>query len=387
MKKKILYGTMRNFSTVFFIVLVFACSTKRQADTDLKDVKIYNIDPLEGKFFQWNDFIDKIKFIQLETTEKSLIGQLHKGIIDEDDIYIFDRRFHKLLNFDTTGKYIRNIGSRGGGPGEFLEMRDVCISKSNVYTLDYQKIHSYDRKNGVYLESWRLANTSEEFNPSNFFIYDKNSYFLWCSNPDARETDGKFYRMRMAYQGKIKSEYFKYEYPTSEDPRFYPCSDNSVYIMPVDGEYVIYKLTNDSVYASFAINFGKYAISPQKADILRKSKEQNAYLKSDFYKRILKVLETNDYIYFTCIGPKSYPYEGLINKKTEEITFGKQDHTKSPRFFFSDSVFLYGYYEPHTLIERKNNGTDLNICFDVVFDSLNNISIDENPVLVKVLLK
>jgi hypothetical protein len=45
-------------------------------------------------------------------------------------------------------------------------------------------------------------------------------------------------------------------------------------------------------------------------------------------------LETNDYIYFTCIGPKSYFYEGLINKKTEEITFGKQDRAKSPRFSF-----------------------------------------------------
>ncbi|MDR1594993.1 MAG: 6-bladed beta-propeller [Prevotellaceae bacterium] len=380
---------MKNLFTLFFIVLVFAsgCSTKRQDDVNLENVKVYKVEPLEGFFFQWNDFTDKIKIIKLETTEQSLIGRLHKGIIDGDDIYIFDRRFHKLLNFDTTGKYIRNIGSRGGGPGEFLEMRDVCISKSNVYTLDYQKIHSYNRKNGAYLESWKLANTSEEFNPSNFFIYNKNSYFLWCSNPDAWETDGKFYRMRMAYQGKIKSEYFKYEYPTSEDPRFYSYSDNSVYIMPIDGEYVIYKLTNDSVYASFAINFGKYAISPQKADILKKSKERNAYLKSDFYKSISSVLETSDYIYFTCIGPKSYLYEGLINKKTEEITFGKRDNVKSPYFFYSDGVFLYGYYEPNTLIERKNNGTDLNTCFDVVFDSLNNISIDENLVLVKVLLK
>jgi hypothetical protein len=375
------------FFTLFFIAFVFAsCNTKRQADVSLENVKVYNVDPAEGEIFQWDDFVDKIKIIKLETTEKSLIGQLHKGIIDKDDIYIFDRRFHKLLNFDTTGKHIRNIGSRGVGRGEFLEMRDVCISKSNVYTLDYQKIHSYNRENGVYLESWRFANKNDEFNPSNFFVYDKNYYFLWCSNPDAWEINEKFYRMRMAYQGKIKSEYFKYEYSTTEDPRFYPCNNNSVNIIPVDGEYVIHKLTNDSVYASFTINFGKYAISPKKADILRDSKERNAYLKSDFYKRILKVLETNDYTYFTCIGPKAYIYEGLINKKTEKIKFGKRD-SNSPHFFFSDGVFLYGYYEPHILIERKNNGNDLNICFDVVFDTLKNISIDENYVLVKVLLK
>jgi hypothetical protein len=380
---------MKKSYFLFFIVLVlaFSCNTERQIDISLENIKIYNVDPIENEFFQWDDFVNKIKIIKLETTEKSLIGQLHKGIIDKDDIYIFDRRFQKLLNFDTTGKYSRNIASKGGGPGEFLEMRDICISKSNIYTLDYQKIHSYNRENGVYLESWRLSENRDEFNPSNFFVYDKNFYFLWCSNPDAWEINEKYYRMRMSYQGKIKSEYFKYEYPTTEDPRFYPCSDNSVYIMPVDGEYVIHKLTNDSVYASFAINFGEYAISPQKADILRNSIERNAYLKSDFYKRILKVLETNDYIYFTCIGPKAYIYEGLINKKTEKIKFGKKDHVKSPLFFFSDGVFLYGYYEPHTLIERKNNGNNFNICFDVVFDSLSNISIDENLVLIKILLK
>jgi hypothetical protein len=370
------------FVTVMFVV---GCSTRQQI-IDLSKVKVYNIEPERGQFFQWDDLIDTVAIIKLETTDKSLIGRFNKGIVDKNNVYIFDFWYKNLFQFDITGKFVQTIGTMGQGPGEYSEARDICVSASNIYILDYAKIHSYSRETGAYIESWTLPDESI-FNPVHFFVYDKDSYFLWASNPDGYDTPDKYYRMRKIYNQKIESEYFRYEYPSSEDVRFYPCNDNSAYIMPVDGEYVVYKLTNDSIYASFEIDFGKYAISPQTADILNKSKERNAYFESDFYKRIFEVLETDDYVYFECIGPKARIYHALINKKTGKIKFGVWDYAKSPKFFYSDGVFLYGYYEPHTLIGRKNNGDNLNTCFDTVFDNLKDINIDENLVLVKVLLK
>jgi hypothetical protein len=370
------------FITVLF---VSACSTEQGINDGLNNVKVYKIEPVEGKFFQWDELVDKIEVIKLEMTEKSLIGQLSSGFIDKNNIYIHDRRFYSLLHFDNAGKFIRSVGLKGRGPGEYLEARDFCVSDSNVYILDYQKIHSYNREDDAYIESWALPG-EREFNSMDLFIYNKDMYFLWSSNPDSYGTGEGYYRMREVSGGKIKSKYFKYDYRSFDDKRFYLCSDSSAYIMPVEGEYTVYKLTGDSVYASFVLDFGKYAISPQKADILRNSKERNAYFRSDFYKHISTVLETADYIYFICIGP-ARTYEGLISKKTGKVKFGKWDYAKSPRFFFSDGVYLYGYYESHVLIGRKSSENDLNTCFDPVFDGLKDIKDDDNPVLVKVLLK
>jgi hypothetical protein len=41
----------------------------------------------------------------------------------------------------------------------------------------------------------------------------------------------------------------------------------------------------------------------------------------------------------------------------------------------------------NAIVDQKSNGDDLNTCFDSVFDSLKSISDDDNPTLVKVLLK
>jgi hypothetical protein len=266
-------------------------------------------------------------------------------------------------------------------------MRDFCVTNDKVYILDFRKIHGFDKNSGEHIESWKL-NNEKDFNPVKFFVFNKEHYFLWCSNPDVWDNNkGEYYRMREIKKGKILSEYFKFEYRSSEDQRFYPCnSSNSAYLKPVDGEYTIYKLSIDSLYASFSIDFDKYSISPQRVDELRSSKERNAYFNSNYFKSLSNILETENFLYFSCIGPESDTYEGLINKKTKKVSFGRWDYAKSPRFFYSDGIYLYGYYEPPTLIENKNNGNQLNTCFDLHFSRLQNISIDENLILIKVLL-
>lgn len=367
---------------ITMIVLFTSCNKKGTISTNnLKKYKIeYNND-----FFQWNELINDVVPIQLETVDDALIANCTQGIIHENDIYIFDIRLGKIVNFSITGEYKGGVGIKGSGPGEYVELRDFCIAGNYIYILDYKKIHCFNRSTREFVESWTIDGRNN-FNPSQLLVFDKSNYFLWCSNPDTWDKDkGEYYRLRKIKEGSIEKEYFKYEYRTSDDPRFY-FNRAYYYLKPIDGEDIVYKLTKDSILASFAIDFGKYTISPEEIDELRKSKERNAYLKSNFYKAISNVLETKDHIYFKCIGPDARTYEGLINKKTEEIKFGLWDFNRSPRFFFSDGVFLYGYYEPYTLIENQTNGNELNTCFDSIFN-LKNINISDNIIIVKTLLR
>ena len=91
---------------------------------------------------------------------------------------------------------------------------------------------------------------------------------------------------------------------------------------PIDGEYDIYKITKDSVSLSFVLNFDNNNL-PKDYFVKNPIDINNEYLKSDYYKSIADVFETEDYIYFTCAGPQSFAYEGLINKKTNQVSFGK----------------------------------------------------------------
>jgi hypothetical protein len=381
----------KNIIVLFLLALaLYSCHSKINIISD--DIKNYQVKTSEDKdkVFQWNDFVDKIELIPLETTDNSLIGNLSGGIITDEDIFIHDFIYKNLLNFDISGKFKRKIGSRGRGPGEYLEIRDFCIGDDgNLYTLDYQKIHCYDKNTGVHIKSWSF-DAGVGYNPLNMIIYDEDNYFLWCPDPDVRDkSKGEYYLMKKIVKGKAKSEYFKYEYPSSSNRRFFPCGKDSYYIRPViDCDNVVYKLTRDSVSASFSIDFGDMAISPKQMMVLRNNRsEPNAFLESKTFKYISIILDINDYIYFNCIGPNAEIYEGLICQKTGEVNFGKRDYRKSPRFFFSDGTVLYGYYEPYQLIEYKSDNENLNSCFNDAFNNLQHIKIDDNLILVKVYLK
>jgi hypothetical protein len=241
----------------------------------------------------------------LETNNSSLIGELYKGIIDKSDIYLLDFKNQSLLNFDSKGKFKRKIGQRGKGSNEYLEIRDFCISKNFLYSLDYGKILCFNRTDGNVNDSWSFK-ADDGFNPENFIVYNKNEYYLWNSNPDVwNRNKGEYFRMHKIHQQKIESEFFKYTHKTSGDPRFYACGDESYYIKPVDGEYEIHKLTKDSLFTSFKIDFGDQALNPEEIEELRNSKKPNAYLKSKSFKSISNILEVENYIFFNCSKPSA----------------------------------------------------------------------------------
>lgn len=378
---------MKKILNICLAILICSCGKVKKDKFNLENIKTYEINKHGDDFFQWNELVNKIDIIPLETTDNSLIGYLTKCIIKNRQIYILDLRLQSLFVFEESGKFIKKIGNKGRGPGEYIEIKDFCVMNSNVYVLDYKRIHCFDGKTGLYQET--LAwHSDKEFNPSQFILYHKDHYFLWCSNPDVWDSSrGKYYRMQEMKKSKPNMEYFKFEYQSSDGNRFYSRNDSSYYIKPLDGEDVIYQLSKDSIFASFMIDFREHALSSKQIDELRKRKEPNAYLKSNYFKNISDIWETKKYIYFRCVGPDAKSYEGLINKETEEVKFGRWDYMKSPRFFFSDGIYLYGYYEPSTILNRRDYSSRRNSCFNVVFEQLSNIDISDNILLAKICLK
>ena len=82
------------------------------------------------------------------------------GIIDieidtDGNIYVLDWKYHTVKKYGLDGKFIRNIGSRGQGPGEFSAILvDSCLDENKrLYVLELMKVHIFDQE-GEYIDTF-----------------------------------------------------------------------------------------------------------------------------------------------------------------------------------------------------------------------------------------
>jgi len=372
---------MRKFIFFLCFVTLFGCTSQMAIVFD--NVAVYKVEATDYSF-SWDEYVDRFEIVPLETNTSSIFGELHKGRILGEDIYIFDYQHQLLLNFDISGKFKRKISGKGRGPEDYYEVRDFNVVGDNIYILDFQRIHRFCKLTGKIEETWSF-DTNDNFNPINMCIFDKKNYYLWDSNPYTRHPEqGEYYKMQKMQGGNVIERFFKYEYPLWDEPkRFYMIDEQSCYIRPIEGENIVYKLTRDSLIASFKIDFGRMSVTIPEVKEIRDINQRNAFYRSNKFKGISNVFEVKNYIYFTCIGPNGMRCVGLICKITGNINLGMP--SANPTFFASDGTFLYGYYSQSSI--ETLNKYNVRHCFDAVWLDPNQSDSEENMILVKVLLK
>ncbi len=101
------------------------------------------------------------RVVKLETTEASLIGEISKVEVVGDRILVLDRMGSKtVMMFDLEGNFIRQIGRRGRGPGEYISAENFVLDHENGYIIvsDYgtPKQMFYDL-DGRFIKDYRLS--------------------------------------------------------------------------------------------------------------------------------------------------------------------------------------------------------------------------------------
>jgi hypothetical protein len=368
---------------LILVLFIIACNPEKKDYLPLDNphdlFEIENID--KDNLFEWEPKIEIEKVIPLESNTNAFIGNLSKGVIIGDTIFIQDNRNRVLKIFNDDGKFLSQVGSKGKGPGEYNEMRDFMIVKGDIWCLDYKKIHCYDLKTGKYKYNVNIDIEPRSLNPISFLLLDSNNFYLWQSNPSiSSKSDAKYCLLK--YQNKkLSASYFKWDHRSIDENRFYNGVNGSFIMRPIDGEYKIFKIDHDSLFISFELDFKNKSLP---ADYFENHSENrnNEYYKSDYYKNISNVFETDNYIYFFCIGPDSYGYEGLIDKRSKQVSFGKHNINVSPRIFYSDNKFLYGYYESRSFVTESptNKSRDF---FKAISEKVGDINLEDNLVIVK----
>jgi len=269
---------MKNTIYIVFLFILSisgqSCSKKRLG-RDFEGGQIIQVLFEPDKYASLDSYIDEITVIPLETNDNCLIGARLAGVKVYRDLIYINSANQQLLVFDLNGNFIREIGKRGQGPGEFIWINDfIFTNDETIELLDFKKIDSYTL-NGKYIgtiKRFDFLGTDFYLNPDKFCRSFSSGYFLWGGvgglvDERLREKSSMMYRVNSNMQ--IESEYFDTKYGgggTSRDRfRYY---QDKILLTTSNFDYNIYQINSgDSVSIRYSFDFGKYGFDSSKEDI------------------------------------------------------------------------------------------------------------------------
>ncbi len=310
----------------------------------------FNVSPSESNI-NWESKIDSFSVIPLENNIEALLGKIDKVEIRKNKLFLLDIMHRKLNVFDVAnGKFLGQIGTRGKGRGEFLDIRDFSIIGDTVFCLDYNKINKYNLNTFEFISAVPFTNEEViDVNPINFAFLGDNKYYIWNNlERGAKKDDQGYFLLEFENNKKTKS-YFKHnEARFFEDKMFFTTTVKNEYLVaPPIGFNNISLLSDTSVVNYIDIDFNGKNLPTEYLESIKDDKDYfNLLLANNYYKIYKNIIDIDrTKLYFSIIGPEGYLYEGLLNLKSKEYQFSQLNLDANPLFTNYRDGYLYGYYD------------------------------------------
>ena len=110
-----------------------------------------------------HSLVAEVSIGELEGADEYTFGAINEVEVASDGrIYVFDRQVPALREYDTNGKYVRTLGRKGAGPGEYTQANGVAVHADGrvvLWDAGTAHINVYGR-DGTFLTSWALPGGS-----------------------------------------------------------------------------------------------------------------------------------------------------------------------------------------------------------------------------------
>ena len=382
---------------ILFIILLFVigCTSteKKGAQPDDGAIVIDVNSALKSEGRNFEDMIESIELIPLETTEASVVGSPVNSVITDHYIYIVD--FYQgstgLLQFERNGKFVKRY-LRGSGANEFQYINALFYDSNNLYVYDTQKIIKYT-EGGDFVDS-------KPFNNTNLGMAKMGDGFVTLQIAELSE-DHKFKIIQLDSTLAKVSE-------LSLDP--IPAISNTGTICSYGDNILIYRYFDNDIYGwtydgfkeKYHLDFSEYEyqIPYEKYQNLPPEQQSAAFsmlmndIEKDKYTFFGQLHNSDDYLSFFL---KTYGIGTTImyNKNTGKAWVKNYREKKSPLAQISDrgAVQIPGkkntffgmitpeyagdcwQYNPNNLLSAKD------------IEILKNAKPDDNPIIVIYKLK
>lgn len=291
---------LKMFVYVFAGLLVFlsSCNSQKQLEKTAR-VKII-FDESKSEEVKLSEFADKkkCKLISLETRKEALIVEITKLWLTDSLIIIYDQINSQILLFDNSGSFIRNIGSKGKGPGEYIAITNANFypesNEIEIFDLVQMKMICYDiagklvfdKRSSIYFTNfYRVDDGYWVYGP--FENGSKDIYNLHFATKDLKEIEESYFPTEINFDSRKtqnfainsrKELYFQYGYNNT-----------------------IFKLENKTtVTPYYKIDAGNYNVPYQDVCLMRNRTEieQTLFFGKKYFGGIDNFQVGDDIIYF-----------------------------------------------------------------------------------------
>lgn len=282
---------------------------KIEIGKNIKTIKSINISTL-GK---------KLQYIPLETSPNCLIQDIYHVKLSESYIFIHD--YDRILQFDRSGKFIRQIGSTGRGPQEYYNIHDLCVNeqKKEIYIISSPKLLSVFDFNGVFKNSYNLSHRIIQI----IIRGDNNLMFHMANEPGVDNPS-----WIITNRNGITLTSMKNTLKRNSNPGFVVLGSplylfkNEVHFMEFGIDTLYYFHDNQRTpYAIFS--FGDVKMNPDP--LITQSMVKNREMLTDKLWP-LKILENDTFLFIKLSHGMTNGYScAIFNKNTNAVTFLKED--------------------------------------------------------------
>jgi 6-bladed beta-propeller len=351
----------------------------------------------------------QLVYIPLETNPHSIIGGNPHFEFTADYIFVADAPYGKLLQFDKTGKFIRQIGANGRGPGEYIAASSFCVDQHNEkifikscwskctileFGFDGKYIQSFDlpwESNGfLVLDSLGFVFEVADYSPSASGVIPGIRDYSYLEN-NLIITDFKFnplfkVRRHLMRESNLGGSSIAFYYHNNE-LRFQQFGVDTLYILKVN------KLEPFAVF-----NLGKNKMDPNikfsgsNTEIEEKLREIEKKIS------IRRIAENKEFLFVSLnMGLSDSSKPTIFNKRTSQLTFLNSNKIENdidgglsfwPKIVSDDSI-LIDYASAMEIKDAKQSipldkltesAIKLHEQFLIMTDNLTETS---NPVIIK----
>lgn len=239
----------------------------------------------------------------LEESDGSMLVHPDKAFVLADGSLILKDMGSRILKFSPDGSFAMTIGRRGRGPQEYSLCRDIALSVdgSELSVMALGDILAYDAGDGHFIRRTEIP---------------RHNYDEFCYGPD-----GGFYLFSASQDMEDYSELQAHDLLTLISPdgaevlKTLPRQDyimnvslftrsgkGNTWLRPLEGENILYELTESGIKPVLSVDFGNLQ-SPSGYMANNGAMDLQRYIMSRYYKMALYVHDTDEALYFGCMGP------------------------------------------------------------------------------------
>jgi hypothetical protein len=359
-----------NILIVICFCILFSCKSRQENISETGALYTIDVDILKHEdTIYTSSFFKNVRTIILEDHDEAMIGEIQWIQAFDDYLLIFDFFIaRKLFVFDKNGKFLRQIGRTGRGPGEYLQVTDFCIDpeRREIYLLDSgtRKALKYNLDTGEYISSIDLP--ANDVNPSLIaYAYDK-LYLKIKYYGQNRENDNLLmeYDLKTGkYTDYISSKKWNLDWEGNvySDHNFFSSGQQPLKYVELFMN-TVFAIEKDTVYPYFTLNTKDWTKQITYEEY-EKGVTQAYHIRNYF--------EYKDYIHLQ-YDYRLNRYTVVYNKKTNE--------TKIYDFSQNDLLFSVGHSIPeyYYIDYKTSKAYEFKYSWRFVFDSKYELAPDLN---------